>query len=81
MKVAGSGAVVSFRYEARKVGYVISVPLEATDANGHLSFSPSQDDYFYRRAQFSDPPIIIVAFGPGGTVVNYRRSEDGRCVV
>ena len=81
MRVAGSGAVVPFRYEARKVGSGINVPLEATDANGHLSFTPSQQDYFYRRAQFSDPAIIIVAFGHEGTVVNYRRSEDARCAV
>jgi hypothetical protein len=79
MRVAGSQAVFPFRYEARKVGYGIDVPLEATEANGRLSFTPSQDNYFYRRTPFSDPPIIIVAFGPQGTVVNYRRTDDGHC--
>ncbi len=80
MRVEGAAAPIPFRYEYAKVGYGIEVPLGASRSNGRLSFVPSAEDYFYRRAPFSDPPVIIVAFGPEGTVVNYRRSEDARCV-
>jgi hypothetical protein len=81
MRVEGSAAPIPFRYKSAKVGYGIEVPLDASRSNGRLSFVPSAEDYFYRRAPFSDPPVIIVAFGPDGTVVNYRRSEDARCLV
>ena len=80
MRVAGSATATPFRYEFRKVGYGIAVPLEARRANGRLSFGPSEDDYFYRLARLSDPTVIIVAFGSDGLVTNYRRSESARCV-
>jgi hypothetical protein len=79
MRVEGSAAAIPFRYEAAKVGYGIKVRLDASHSNGRLSFVPSPNEYFYRRALFTDPPVIIVAFGPEGTIVNYRRSEDARC--
>ena len=80
MRVKGSAASIPFRYVSEKVGYGIMVPLNANRSNGRFSFVPSAEDYFYRRAPFSEPPVIIVAFGPEGKIVNYRRSEDSRCV-
>lgn len=81
MQVEGLATPIPFRYESAKVGYGIKVPLNANRSNGHLSFARSAEDYFYQRAPFSDPPVIIVAFGLEGKVVNYRRLEDARCVI
>lgn len=77
MRVDGA-AGVPFRYVAAKVGMGISVPLQASRSHGHLSFARSADDYFYRRAPFTDPPVIVVAFSDA-TVLNYRRSDDAHC--
>ena len=74
MQVQGAASPVPFRYESAKVGYGIMVDLEATRANGRLSFVPSREDYFYRRAPASNPPVFIVAFGPA--VMNYRRTKS-----
>jgi hypothetical protein len=79
MRVEGSSAPVPFRYEGMKVGPVVAVRLQATNSDGRLSFVPSAEESFYRRAPFSNPAVVIVAFGSGGMVVNYRRSEDARC--
>jgi hypothetical protein len=77
MGVEGSEKSIPFRYEARKVGYGISVALEAKRSGGQKSLSPSADSYFYRRAALTDSPVFVVAFGPD--VVNYRRSDDSDC--
>lgn len=77
MRVEGAAEPIPFRYESAKVGYGIKVPLEARRSNGRLSFDRSAEDYFYRRASSSDPPVFIVAFGP--QVVKYPRSEAERC--
>jgi hypothetical protein len=74
MQVQGAASSVPFRYESAKVGYGIRVDLEATRTDGRLSFVPSGEDYFYRQAPASNPPVFIVAFGP--VVMNYRRTES-----
>lgn len=81
MRVEGSPKSVPFRYLHRKVGYGVEVALDASHSNGRLSMIKSDEVFFYQRAPLSDPPVIIVAFGPEGPVVNYRRSDDTRCEV
>ena len=73
-------ATIPFRYEYAKVGYGIKVPLEPSHVNGRRSFVPSNEDYFYTRAAFSDPPVIVVTFGQDSGMIYYRRMEASRCV-
>jgi hypothetical protein len=74
MQVQGAASPVPFRYESAKIGDGIMVDLEARRADGRLSFVPSGEDYFYRKAPASNPPVFIVAFGP--VVMNYHRAES-----
>lgn len=81
MRVEGSSATVPFHYDGMKVGAVIVVRLDATHSRENFTFVPSAEESFYRRVPFSDPPVIIVPFGPDGEVVNYSRSDEERCRV
>lgn len=79
MRPEGSQVAVPFRYEFRKVGYVVNVRLVADEAEGRLAFSPGEN-HFYRVMPSDAGTIIVVAFGPAGTIKSYRRELGSNCM-
>ena len=78
MSVEGFSAPIPFRYELRKVGYVLDVPIEANEISGRLAFLAG-DRQFYRMVPSNAGPTFIVAFGPDATIENYKRSPASAC--
>lgn len=78
VKFAKDGTMVSFRYEFRTVGTVLRMPMVAETVDGQFDFTPA-DDHFYRVLHTDAGPIVRVAFGPDGTIVDYKRKSPGEC--
>lgn len=70
---------VPFRYEFRKSGYVLDLPLSANEVDGRLAFSPGEG-HLYPVVPTEAGPTIRVAFGPSARLVNYRRSAAAGCL-
>jgi hypothetical protein len=78
MRVKGASGPVPFRYEFKKIGYVVAVPLNADHSGGRFSFSRGNDHY-YRMVPSDAGPTILVAFGDEGSLVTYMRSAPASC--
>jgi hypothetical protein len=69
---------VPFRYEFRKVGMIVRAPISANVEGGRYVFRNS-DDRFYRVIFSAGQPIIRVAFGKEGYIVDYVRYPSTNC--
>ncbi|RVT40749.1 hypothetical protein [Sphingobium algorifonticola] len=69
---------VPFRYELGKVGMIVRAPISANVEGGRYVFRKS-DDRFYRVIFSSGQPIIQVAFGKKGYLVDYVRYPSTTC--
>ena len=79
MRVEGSQAAVPFRYELRKVGYAVNVPLLANVTERRFALSAGEN-HFYRMVPSDAGPTIVVAFGPTETTKIYTRKQSSNCV-
>jgi len=78
MVIEGMSAPTPFRYEFRKVGYVIDIPLQANETGGRFVFAPG-DHHFYRMVPSDAGPTFVVAFGPEAVVEIYKHSPEAAC--
>lgn len=78
IRVAGNDRPVPFRYEFRKIGAVIMVPMDSTEVGGRFNFEPS-GEHMFRVFHTDAGPVIRAAFGRRGLVVDYVRQPSGRC--
>ena len=76
----GGAHPLPFRYEFHKVGMMLAVPVSADTDGRQLVLRPS-DDHFYRVLFDNSLPVIRVAFGPNGQLVDYRRTESRACAL
>ena len=78
MKAQGVARILQYRYAFRKVGPMIEVPLMAEVQRGKFALVPSEV-HFYRVIFDDSGPLIRVAFGPTGELVDYRRTMPRAC--
>jgi hypothetical protein len=78
MRAEGLSDPVPFRYELKKVGYVVAVPLSADYSGGRFSFSRG-DEHYYRMVASDAGPTMLVAFGHEAFLVTYRRLASANC--
>jgi hypothetical protein len=78
LRIEGAAAPIPFRYEFRKVGYVLNVPLVAHEVAGHFRLLGG-DSHFYRVVASGNGPVIVVASAPNNAVLNYTRSTPALC--
>ena len=78
VQLHGLSEALPFRYEYRKVGYVLNVPMIAENRQGRLTLLNSTS-HFYRVIPSDAGPTIVVVTYPDGQLVNYKRSAPGYC--
>jgi hypothetical protein len=70
--------VLPFRYEQRKVGMVLAIPMVASAGEGGLELKRGEE-HLYRVLSTAAGPVITVAFGPDGTIREYKRRSSEPC--
>jgi len=78
MKIGGRGEIVPYQYGSHKIGMMLRVPLSAEIKDQRFTLQHS-DDHLFRVLFDNGKPIIRVAFGPNGTLVDYHLEADLRC--
>lgn len=78
IRIGQNPEVLPFRYEKRKVGMVLAIPMVASVSGGGLEFRPAAE-HFYRVLWREGKPVINVAFGPDGIIRDYKRHPESDC--
>lgn len=78
VRIGQSPAVLPFRFEQRKVGMVLAIPMVASDDRGGFEIR-SGDEHLYRVLMTEDGPVIQVAADPDGTLRQYERRSQNPC--
>lgn len=76
--VGGLPQAVPFRYEQRRVGMVMNVPIAAQIVSGRPTFAKS-DEHLLRVIFKDSEPVIRVAFGQQGYIYEYTRHTWAAC--
>ena len=76
--IAGRPPAYGYKYEQRKVGMILRLPLTARTVDGQITFQESVD-HLYRVVHTDAGPVIRVVVSPDASLVNYRRQPSEGC--
>ena len=78
VQIGQSPEILPYRYEQRKVGMVLRIPMIASVDEGRFQITRG-DEHFYPVLSTDAGPLIRVAFFPDGTVKDYQRRPLNAC--
>ena len=78
VQIGQNPEVLPYRYEQRKVGMVLRIPMVASVDEGRFQLK-SGGEHFYRVLSTDAGPVIRVAFYPDGMIKDYQRRSIKTC--